>query len=198
MTNLINHPDKKHGKMGKLKAVRGKKHTHLGMNLDHSEKGKVKIDVKNHILDIIATHPANCKATDTSPTPANNNSFKQDESPKPSQRAKELFHTLVAKCPFISKRSRPDIQPTVVTLCSRVKEPNLTDAAKLDRLIGCLNGTILLKLALSANGTNIITWFVDAAFAVHPDFKSHTGGTMTMGEGKMVLMSKKQKIKHLQ
>ena len=105
------------------------------MNLNCSIKGKVKIDMKNHILDMITTHPAHHKETDTSPTPANANSFKIDESPKLSQRAKESFHTLVAKCPFISKRSRPDVQPTVVTLCSRVKAPNLTDAAKLDHLV---------------------------------------------------------------
>jgi hypothetical protein len=37
-------------------------------------------------------------------------------------------------------------------------------------------------------------WFVDASFAVHPDFKSHTGGVMTMGGGAMQALSKKQKL----
>ena len=31
------------GKIGKLKIVRGKKHRHLGMNLDHSEKERQKL-----------------------------------------------------------------------------------------------------------------------------------------------------------
>ena len=82
----------------------------------------------------------------------------------------------------------------MVTLCSRVKAPNLTDAAKLDHLVKYLNGTRTIPLTLSANDTNIITWFVDAAFAVHPDFKSHTGGNMTMGEGAVISISKKQKM----
>ena len=35
---------------------------------------------------------------------------------------------------------------------------------------------------------------VNALFAVHPDFKSHTGATMTMGEGSFQSISKKQKL----
>ena len=37
-------------------------------------------------------------------------------------------------------------------------------------------------------------WYVDASFAVHPDFKSHTGAVMTMGKGAMQAMPKKQKL----
>ncbi len=39
------------------------------------------------------------------------------------------------------------------------------------------------KLILAANGTGVLSWYVDASFAVHPDMKGHTGGTMTMGTG---------------
>jgi hypothetical protein len=35
---------------------------------------------------------------------------------------------------------------------------------------------------------------VDASFGVHPDFKSHTGGTITMGQGDVMSMSQKQKL----
>jgi hypothetical protein len=37
-------------------------------------------------------------------------------------------------------------------------------------------------------------WYVDVAFAVHPDFKSHTGMVMTMGDGALQAMSRKQKL----
>lgn len=37
-------------------------------------------------------------------------------------------------------------------------------------------------------------WFIDASFACHPDFKSHTGMTMTMGEGAMQILTRKQKL----
>ena len=35
---------------------------------------------------------------------------------------------------------------------------------------------------------------MDAAFAVHNDFKSHTGGVMTMGRGAIASISRKQKM----
>lgn len=39
-----------------------------------------------------------------------------------------------------------------------------------------------------------INWWVDASFAVHPDLRSHTGATMTLGRGCPVSISTKQKI----
>ena len=51
-----------------------------------------------------------------------------------------------------------------------------------------------LVLTLSAEQLNILKWFVDAAFAVHADFKSYTGMTMTMGQGTIMSMSRKQKL----
>ena len=35
---------------------------------------------------------------------------------------------------------------------------------------------------------------IGASFAVHPDFKSHTGAVMKMGEGALQCVSKKQKL----
>ena len=37
-------------------------------------------------------------------------------------------------------------------------------------------------------------WSIDAAYAVHPDMKSHSGITMTMGKGSIYAASKKQKL----
>ena len=56
------------------------------------------------------------------------------------------------------------------------------------------NGTKELVLTLSAEQLNIMKWFVDATYAVHDDFKSHTGMTMTMGQGAIMSMSQKQKL----
>ena len=35
---------------------------------------------------------------------------------------------------------------------------------------------------------------MDAYFAVHPDYKSHTGAVMSMGEGAIVSLSRKQRL----
>jgi hypothetical protein len=47
---------------------------------------------------------------------------------------------------------------------------------------------------MKADDTQTIKWCVDASFAVHKDFKSHTGATMTMGEGVLCSISTKQKV----
>jgi hypothetical protein len=100
----------------------------------------------------------------------------------------------VAKGLFVCKRARPDIQPVISILCTRVKAPNESDWAKLIKLLQYLNGSRDEVLILSADDLRIIKWFVDASFAVHPDFKSHTGGTMTFGQGSVISVSRKQKI----
>ena len=48
------------------------------------------------------------------------------------------------------------------------------------------------KLTLKADGTGELKWYVDASFAVHPDFRSHTGATITMGKGAITSLSRKQ------
>ena len=49
-------------------------------------------------------------------------------------------------------------------------------------------------LSLDADSSGTIVWHVDAAFAVHPDYRSHTGATMTLGKGVIQSVSTKQKI----
>ena len=64
-----------------------------------------------------------------------------------------------------------------------MKDPNESDWNKLVRLMKFLNGTKDKKLRLSVDNIKCIKWYIDAAFAVHADYKSHTGATMTFGEG---------------
>ena len=40
----------------------------------------------------------------------------------------------------------------------------------------------------------MVSWWADAAFAVHPDMKSHTGGIMSLGKGAVQSISTKQKL----
>ena len=48
--------------------------------------------------------------------------------------------------------------------------------------------------SLRADDGQTIKWYVDASFAVHNDYKSHTGATMTLGEGILCSVSTKQKV----
>jgi hypothetical protein len=64
---------------------------------------------------------------------------------------------------------------------------------KLVRMMKYLKQTRNYKLTLRADGSKTVKWHVDVAFAVHPDYKSHTGATMTMGNGAITSISWKQK-----
>jgi hypothetical protein len=57
-----------------------------------------------------------------------------------------------------------------------------------------LNGTREDVLCLSVDDLHVIKWHVDASFAVHPDFRSHTGGVMTYGRGAIQTISRKQRL----
>ena len=61
-------------------------------------------------------------------------------------------------------------------------------------LLKYLSSALVDVLTLSADDLHVIKWYVDAAFAVHPDFRSHTGGIMTFGQGAVQSLSKKQKL----
>ena len=138
--------------------------------------------------------PIKLKSTDTTMTPANENLFNIDDSKDLDKKRSEQFHTTVAKGLFLSKRGRPDIQPTIAALCTRTKSPNEGDWNKLLKLMKYLNGTQELVLTLKADNLNNIKWYVDAAFAVHPDFRSHTGMVMSMGKEGIINSSRKQKM----
>jgi hypothetical protein len=51
-----------------------------------------------------------------------------------------------------------------------------------------------MALTLEGDEATIIKWWVDASFTVHPDMKSHTGGTMSMGKGSVYSASTRQKL----
>jgi hypothetical protein len=100
----------------------------------------------------------------------------------------------VVKGLFLCKRARPDIQQAISVLCTRVKDPNQADWEKLMRVMKYLNGTRSKYLTLSANDLRVVKLYVDASFAVHPDFKSHTSAVMMLGKGVMQSIARKQKM----
>jgi hypothetical protein len=102
----------------------------------------------------------------------------------------------VAKLLFLSRRARPDIQTAVAFLCTRVKSvpPDTDDYKKLARCMRYLRQSAFLPLILEGGMTNIIKWWVDGAYGVHNDMKSHTGAMMSMGKGAAYATSIRQKL----
>ena len=179
--------------IGRVTISRGKKHKYLGMMLDYSKKGCVSIDMKKYVEDMIDAFPE--EITSTAATPAANHLFfVRDNAKKLNDEQASTFHTIVAKGLFLCKRARPDIQTTIVFLSTRVKEPDEDDWKKLRHLILYLNGTKDLVHTLSADHACILKWYIDAAYAVHPDMHSHSGSTLTLGKGSVYSGSHKQKL----
>ena len=177
---------------GHVTVTRGKKHDYLGMILDYSQVGALKIDMKYYIDAMLEEFPEEVKEYST---PWTDRLFNVDESsPKLDEGKKAIHHTYVMKNMFLVKRGRSDVLPGVAFLSSRVREPNLGDWAKLVRLLGFLKKTREDVLTLEADDTQSLYWMIDASFGVHSEFKSHTGAIFTMGKGAVISDSTKQKV----
>ena len=76
---------------------------------------------------------------------------------------------------------------------TRVQSPNENNFKKLGWCLHYLHDTKYLTLTFEDHDMATIKWWVNASFAVHHDYKSHTGTTITLGHGSIVSLSNKQK-----
>jgi hypothetical protein len=193
VTGVIKQIDDEFGQEAPITVTRGKVHDYLGMTLDYTKEGKVKILMLDYVMKMLTDLPAEMDGE--AATPAANHLFDVDEdSPRVCEEKAQFFHTYVAKALFLCKRARPDLQTTVAFLCTRVKSCNEDDYKKLTRMLQFIRATKDDFLTLSANSLHNVRWWVDASYAVHPDMKSHTGGAMSLGTGVIYGTSKRQKL----
>ena len=68
-------------------------------------------------------------------------------------------------------------------MTKRVKSPDEDDYKKLARAIKYIRRTKFLRLTIEATYLDQNHWFIDGAFAVHDNMRSHTGAYMTFGKG---------------
>jgi hypothetical protein len=194
VSSVINDLNQVFGKEAPLTQTRGKLHDYLGMTISFEIPGKVQITMFDYIKKMLNDLPPDMDGIAV--TPAANHLFDVDISGKvPLDEPNAiLFHHLVAKLLFLCKRARPDIQTAVAFLSTRVKSPDGHDYRKLARVMRYLRATMDLPLTLEASHISTIKWWVDGAFAVHPDMRSHTGVVMSLGKGAVYASSLKQKL----
>jgi hypothetical protein len=182
------------GKETPINKSRGKVHDYLGMTLDFSKPGEVTVTMIDYIKTIL--HDAPKEMRGKAVTPAATHLF-QVNTVNPVHLGEEKAETyvrVVMQLLYLSQRARPDIRTTVSFLCSRMLLPDEDDYKKLTRVMKYLDSTVDMPLVLAADKSNQIRWWVDASYAVHVDMKSHTGGTMSMGQGSIYSTSTKQKL----
>ena len=182
----------KYGDIVEVKATRGKKHDYLAMFITFKD-GKVIIDMVYYVEKMIQEFPVVLKKGVKCPW--TERLFKVDEHAAALEHDKaKTFHTFVMKGMFLSKRSRQDIQPCIVFLATRVRAPTTQDWQKLVRMMSFLAETKNDVLTLEADDDQSNEYWIDAAFAVHPDYRSHTGAIQTLGKGAISSISTKQKV----
>ena len=171
----------------------GKRHDYLGMILDFNTPGTLVIDMSDYIQVILQDTPANLRGKSMVPV-AKHLFTTRPDAPKISPQEQEIFHHLTMQLMYLSQCGRPDIRTAVAFLSSRVANPNQDDYMKLGMMIKYLENTLHLTLRLQADEMNLLQWWVDAAYATHPDMKGHTGATFTMGCGSVYSNSLKQTL----
>ena len=184
---------KTYGSVNKVQCTRGKKHVYLGMTVEFHDDGSVTLDMRDYISNMINDFPMDLTGKKAS-SPGSGHLFSGPKGAHLYPKRKEQYHHTVAQGLYVAKRARQDLLQTIAVLSTRVRQPTEGDWEKLVRLMKYINGTKRKVFRFSVDDLRILKWYVDVAFAVHPDFKSHTGMVMTMGQGALQSMSRKQKL----
>jgi hypothetical protein len=104
VTNVIDQLEKVFGIEGLLTKTRGSLHNYLGMTLDFSLEGKVKIMMVDYIQNMLDELPSNMDGEAT--TPAANHLFDVNKATTDmllDRETTELYHHNVAKLLFLCK-----------------------------------------------------------------------------------------------
>ena len=177
--------NEKYGSYGLVQATRGAIHDYLGMTIDFSLDGAVKIDMMDYLVKTCEEFPEPLMYMKDVPSAAPVDLFAAGDTSDTSKLSKadsDTFHTFVAKLLFACKRARPDLGTATAVLCTRVQGPNKDDWTKLCQAMKFLLQTLTDPLILTIEDLKLVKWWIDAAFAVHPDFRSHTGAVMSFGQ----------------
>ena len=105
-------------RFGKMVVTRGKKHIFVGMDVEFMENGTVRIMMKYYIIECFEAFDE--QITKSANTPSKHNLFTVDKESPPLDEGKEVFHHIVEKRLYVSKRERVDIDLAVSYLCTSI------------------------------------------------------------------------------
>lgn len=157
---------------------------------------KIELSMRQQIQEAIdKIKSTGERLDDTVATPVTNKLFfVNKDCEKLDKEKSEIFHSVTAKVLFITKRVRPDLETTVAFLCTRVSKSDLDNWKKLKQMMGFLKRAIDdVRIIGATSLTDVYTW-IDAAYTVHNNMLSQTGGAMSMGHGILHGRSSKQKL----
>ena len=152
--------------------------------------------VVSHIQDAINTFTSIGTLNGCRPTSAAKaDLFSVDiQSPLVDNDKQKIFQTVVAKLIFIATQTRMDILPALLFLCTHQGKATAEDWQKLRRLMQYLDDTKMIPHNIGADSLLRFHTFVDIAYAVHDNIKSHTGCVLSLGCGAIYAKSGRQSL----
>ena len=118
----------------------------------------------------------------------------RDGATKLDEGRRKVFHSVFARLLLVGVKARPDISVALNFLGRRTACADEDDWVKLERLLSYLQNTKSMPLTLGIDDLQVIKWWADAAFAVHPDMKSHSGVLGSLGRGAIFARSVTQRL----
>ena len=181
MNGLADHLKRTYGD---IKRMDGPVVGYLGMTIDTSKSGETRITMQGYVDDLLA----GCGVEGAAATPATESLFEvRENGVKVTEAERHEFHRQVAKLLYLAKRVRPECLTTVSFLATRVTRCDSDDLGKLRRLLRYVRSTrergIVLRPGVKGMGVRA---YIDAAYGVHVDGKSHSGSAVTIGDSAVV------------
>lgn len=178
---------------GEISKTSGTVLNYLGMVFDLSHPGEARVTMRGYVEELLLS----TGVTGGARTPATDGLFEQRADAQPvSDAEQKRFHRAVARLLYLAKRARPDTLTTVAYLATRVTRCTTHDVEKLGRLLRYVNHTKERGVILRIGKLGVhVSVYIDAAYGVHHDKKSHTGSAVVVGEvGAVHCKSAKQQI----
>jgi hypothetical protein len=172
----------------------GPKVAFLGMSMDFTRRGECEITMNGMCDEIVSS----CGVEGVAKSPAMGTLFEVDPNKTPidDTAKQEWFHSYVARFLYIAKRVKPECLTTVSYLATRVNKADTDDVGKLNRLLRYLRYSAGRGIRLCPGERGVcVRAYIDAAYGVHVDGKSHTGSALMIGDnGLCYVKSGKQSI----
>ena len=147
------------------------------MIIRYTGQGNAAIMTKDYLREAIAECGMQIKREAATPAPRHGNVYS------------DSFHRVTAKLLYVAIRARVDLLMAIAFLGTCVFTSTEQDRAKLRRVLEYVKSTMDFEYTIGANALGRMRTWVDAAFAVHPDIKNHTGGVISFGTGGLATKS---------
>lgn len=151
---------------------------YLGMDFDLTTVGEVHMTMKGYTLDTISYTGISGKARN----PATDGLVDVRETAElVPEEQHTWFHSVVAKLGYLAKRAKPECLTAVAYLATRVTRCTVDDVEKLKRVMMYVAETKDRGVTFRPGALGMcVRVFVDAAYGMHADGKSHIGSCVVI------------------